>query len=248
MIASFLYDPEAKKGEKWTIAAEYKIPRLYHSSMLLLADGRVVSLGSEMQNINDFHPSSRRRPECFPSSPTGLCTDPFEYKMEIYEPPYLFLDVERPIVRSAPETVNYKQTFLVSLETDATKIETANFVRYSTSTHSTNMDQRLVELLIIQKNQTHLILQAPANSAIAPPGNYHLFLLREGMPSKAPTVRLKLGEGDQSLTALVNGIHVNPVNNGYPFNQDNGDSKTNSGLSVSYSGVLSIISLFALIN
>ena len=172
--------------------------------------------------------------------------------MEIYEPPYLFLNVERPIVRVTPERVGYKETFLVTMQTDATKIDKANFIRYSTSTHSTNMDQRLVELLIVQKNRTHLILQAPAHGAIAPPGNYHLFLLREGMPCKAPTIRLRLGEGDQTLRKLENGIAVNAVNTVPPkkdrtrrITDEDDDDDSNNGSALYVSVGLFLVSLFA---
>lgn len=44
-----LFNPLADTGKKWTTLSSASIPRLYHSGAILIADGRVVTLGSEMQ-------------------------------------------------------------------------------------------------------------------------------------------------------------------------------------------------------
>ena len=186
-----LFDPEAPAGQRWTSAGTMTVPRLYHSGLVLLADGRVVSTGSEEQNYVDVQ--GQNRTECFPNPGGQACTNPFEYRMEAFEPAYLSLPQERPAIRFAPAKTTYTSKFLVSMSTDATKVNKAAFLRYSTSTHSINMDQRYVELDILAVNTTHVYLQAPANSAIAPAGNYFLFLLRDGKPSVAATVNLNAG-------------------------------------------------------
>jgi hypothetical protein len=80
-----------------------------------------------------------------------------------------------------------------------------NMVRYSTSTHSTNTDQRLVELEFswIQEGSSNLEgnnstttmmmmeIQIPDSATLAPPGNWLLFVVDEGgVPSEGLTLNL----------------------------------------------------------
>jgi hypothetical protein len=69
--------------ETWTELAEYTRYRGYHSTALLLPDGRVLSAGGDGQ----------------PNA-------------EIFSPPYLFQG-KRPTITAAPATVGYGQTFRV---------------------------------------------------------------------------------------------------------------------------------------
>ena len=86
--AAELWDPAT---ENWTtLASSSGIPRVYHSTALLLPDGRVFSTGG-----ND-HP-----------------------EIEIYSPPYLFKGT-RPTITSAPLTVAYGQSFFVGTPNAAT--------------------------------------------------------------------------------------------------------------------------------
>ena len=82
--SSEMYDPESGK---WTIMDQQVYWRLYHSTALLLPDGRVAALGS---------------------NPTqGV----YEQRIEIYSPPYLFTDngelANRPTLTNIPTTINY---------------------------------------------------------------------------------------------------------------------------------------------
>ncbi len=80
--AAEMWDPAT---EQWTtLASSSGIPRVYHSTALLLPDGRVFSTGG-----ND-HP-----------------------EVEIFSPPYLFKGA-RPTITSAPLDVQYGNSFLVT--------------------------------------------------------------------------------------------------------------------------------------
>jgi hypothetical protein len=75
-----LWDPAT---EKWTTMAGYQRYRGYHSTAVLLPDGRLLSAGGDN-----------------------------EPNMEIFSPPYLFKGA-RPTISSAPAGVAYGQTFFV---------------------------------------------------------------------------------------------------------------------------------------
>ena len=81
--AAEVWDPDPTK-ENWTmLASSSGIPRVYHSTAVLLPDGRVLSMGGNGQRDS-----------------------------EIYSPPYLF-NGARPTITSAPTNVAYGQTFFV---------------------------------------------------------------------------------------------------------------------------------------
>lgn len=69
--------------ETWSNMASYTKYRGYHSTALLLPDGRVISSGGDGQ-------------------PNG----------EVYSPPYLFMGT-RPVISSAPTNINHGRTFFV---------------------------------------------------------------------------------------------------------------------------------------
>jgi chitodextrinase len=152
--------------EQWTTVASMHAPRLYHSEALLLLDGRVLSLGG-----------GRFDDVTIPSD---------QFNGEIYSPPYLFKG-PRPVISSAPSTLQYGQAFTVQTP-DAARIAKVAMVRFSSVTHSANMGQRYVPLSFTAGSGS-LSVTAPANSNVAPGGNYMLFILdTNGVPSIASVV------------------------------------------------------------
>ncbi len=162
--------------------------RVYHSTALLLPDGRVLTAGS---SVNAWVRASgggfTRR---------GV----HNYVPTIYSPPYLFKpdgtrrgDADRPQIVSLSDTeLNYGQQFELEyrLADDSAGIQSAVLVRPSSVTHSTNFEQRLVRLHFKQEDPL-IQVTAPWHPAIAPPGWYMLFLVDENnTPSKAVWVYL----------------------------------------------------------
>jgi hypothetical protein len=158
--------------------------RVYHSTALLLPDGRVLAAGSATADSN--------------RAPVN------NYVPTIYSPPYLFksdgaprTDADRPQIRSLSHTeLNYGEQFTVEyqLARDGAGIQSIVLVRPGSVTHSVNFEQRLVRLhyLLTNPDQGLAVVVAPWHPAIAPPGWYMLFLVdANGVPSKAAWVRLK---------------------------------------------------------
>jgi hypothetical protein len=156
-----LYDPET---ESWRPLAAMTVDRLYHSGALLLPDGRVMTAGS----------NPRRRVN--------------ELRIETYRPPYLFRG-PRPAVADAPDAVRYGESFEVETP-DAAGIDEVVLVRQCSTTHCLTTDQRLVELPIRDRDAARLSVEVPSNPNLLPPAYYLLFVLRDGVPSVAPFVRV----------------------------------------------------------
>ncbi|KAJ1562330.1 hypothetical protein HK096_011296 [Nowakowskiella sp. JEL0078] len=190
---------------------DYTIARLYHSGALLLPDGRIITTGSEENNYVDFPKILANK--CFPFNGSTItknwtsannvanagCTQPFEYRIEIFTPTYYSLP-KKPIITSSygisyPSIITYGSNFAVQMDTKASDVASISFIRYSTTTHSTNNEQVLVELIVSYSNLTHLIIEAPPNSFIATPGDWMLFpVASNGAIGHSVTIRLAAGK------------------------------------------------------
>jgi hypothetical protein len=170
VLAAELWDPAT---ERWSTLSRMSHYRLYHSTGLLLPDGRVLSMGSGQP------------------AATGLTDD---YTAEIFSPPYLFnqdgTPAARPNLDNVPLSIGYGQTMTVTTA-DPTGITKATWIRLSSVTHSFNMNQRMNYLAITARETGTITLQAPTNANLAPPGHYMLFLVNAGgVPSVAKIVRI----------------------------------------------------------
>jgi chitodextrinase len=155
-----LWDPATRA---WTKGPSQVENRGYHSTAVLLPDGRVLSAGDDVNG--------------------GIDRD----TAEIYSPPYLFRG-DRPAISSAPSSIGWGERFAVG--TPSVGVTRAVLVAPSAVTHSVDMNQRVVSLALAP-GAAGVELTAPANGRIAPPGYYMLFLLNDrGVPSVARWVRL----------------------------------------------------------
>jgi Domain of unknown function (DUF1929)/Glyoxal oxidase N-terminus len=163
-----LFDPVA---ERWSTMCSMQVPRLYHSTAVLLPDGRVLMLGKD----GIFNPPPYNYPE---------------HRVEIFSPPYLFRG-PRPVLAAAPAVVEYNSQLVVDTP-DAPSVAAAAFLSPGAATHSFNMSQRYVGLTIVSRSANQLILQTPPHANIAPPGYYMLFLVKaNGVPSVARFIQLQ---------------------------------------------------------
>jgi hypothetical protein len=170
VLGTEVWDPTTRH---WSSLAEQHVRRLYHSTALLLPDGRVLSAGGG---------------EPAGEGPKGKVVDTDHRDAQIFSPYYLFRGT-RPVITAAPRTVKYGQQFEVKTP-DASRIRKVTFIRLGSTTHAYNFDQRL-NYLQYKVSGASLTLTAPANGNLAPPGHYMLFLLNEqGVPSVAKIVRL----------------------------------------------------------
>lgn len=157
-----VWDPTTGVWDSW---ASNVVTRIYHSTTILLPDGRLLHTGSgDGGNL------------------------PRELSAELFSPPYLFQG-PRPSVISAPAGVGYGETFEVATE-DAGTVVAASWVRLSSVTHAFDQNQRFVPLSF-RRSAGGVTLTAPASPNEAPPGHYMLFLVNgNGVPSMAKIIRV----------------------------------------------------------
>jgi hypothetical protein len=166
------YDPATGQ---WQLMAAATIPRLYHSTALLLPDGRVVAAGG--------NPEGGHSVAWDPPDPEE------EMRIEVFSPPYLFRG-PRPSIGAVVEEWSYGQQVAVPTP-QAAQIRWAHLVKNGVTTHSFDAGQRLVDLPIVSRDAAALRVAVTANRNLAPPGWYMLFVVdTDGVPSVATWVHL----------------------------------------------------------
>ncbi|RKO87367.1 hypothetical protein BDK51DRAFT_28156 [Blyttiomyces helicus] len=201
-------------GKQWTSLANATVPRLYHSGVVLLPSGHVITTGSEMQNYVDFWGPGGPKANCYPAAPNGVpapsCTSPFEQRIERCTPPYLLnTSIQRPNITAFPASLTYNSTFKITV---SGPVDRVTLIRYTTTTHGVNTDQRFIELPILAKNGNDLYLGSPPHGGYVPPGNQMLWALNQGVPSIAATVNLQ--SGPQVLVPIPAGATAGNVPGG----------------------------------
>jgi hypothetical protein len=156
-----LFDPNT---ETWAPMASQNTNRTYHSTAILLADGRVISGGAN----------------------TG---EPEETTVELYSPPYLFKGTRPTISSVNPSNLDHGDPCTISTP-NAAAVDRVVLLKPGANTHSTNFDQRHVELSFTT-GSGQVTATIPTNRALVPPGYYMVFILNgSGVPSIARFVHV----------------------------------------------------------
>jgi hypothetical protein len=195
VLAAELWNPAT---EQWTTLAPLQVPRNYHSTAVLLRDGRILAAGGGL-----------------PPGTGG--SDVNHQDAQVFSPPYLYRG-PRPDLTSAPAEVRYGEAFLIETPQAAT-IATVRWIRLSSVTHSFNENQRS-NVLPFTVTRAGVFATAPRDSNLCPPGHYFLYILNAGgVPSLGRVVRVTrppAGErvfGDQGL--VMRGARPNPARQGW---------------------------------
>lgn len=136
--------------------------RNYHSTALLLPDGRVWTAGGNG-----------------PGQPTLAEANPnVQEQIEIYTPPYP--PGPRPTIVSCSESVGYGGLFIVTMAAPVAENYIVSIMRCGNCTHAWNSGQRSVWCTWDSGHAVgQMIVTAPPNGNLAPPGYWMVFVLDE---------------------------------------------------------------------
>jgi hypothetical protein len=182
-----IWDPDT---ETWTEVDTAAADRLYHSTALLLPDGRVLT-GGGTTNYRSKTLDKRKT-------------------VEFYTPPNLLTQNGAPAIR--PQLEVNKTAFRWGGQLTATadqKIDRVTLLGFGTVTHSFDMGQRFIELEFTpQVVGNKLKIDAPSNANLAPPGYYMMFAInKKGVYSEAKIIHLTAGGAIASVVGQPDPQH-----------------------------------------
>ena len=163
-----IWDPATGQ---WSVESSGIKARLYHSTALLLPDGRVLVAGG------------------------GAPGPVFQTNAEIFSPDYLFSAQGGPVARPEITAVSDNdlalgQTFNINVG-GGIDIGRVTVLKAGTVTHSVNMEQRISDLTFTENGGT-LTATLPASGTELTPGYYLLTVLTTaGVPSESVMVRVQ---------------------------------------------------------
>ncbi|KAH9048036.1 glyoxal oxidase [Lactarius hengduanensis] len=227
-----IYNPNAPAGSRWSTAGlgSSSIPRLYHSSALLLPDGSVMIAGSNPNvdvNLTTIYPTT--------------------YTAEYFYPPY-FSASTRPVPQNIPTTLSYGgNSFDITVPSasysGAGNAAAANtsvwLIRQGFTTHAMNMGQRIMQLnntFTVQDDGTITLhtAQLPPLPALFQPGPAFLYVTINGIPSNGTYVIVGNGKvGPQSTapaSVLPPSVLSAAQSNGSSNSTNNGTGNNNAAL------------------
>ncbi|WOL11316.1 hypothetical protein Cni_G20078 [Canna indica] len=196
-FSPYLYNPNAPGGERFTVLNPSSVARMYHSTAILLADGRVLVGGSNPYKEYTYN-----------------VTYPTELRLETFTPHYMeeFFDHKRPsnisIERGGNSSVGsgikYGEEFGVLFQIGK-RAKQLEFVAYAPpfNTHSQSMSQRMLKLECRRAeiiggggggrhdggHAVRAVLVAPPSAVAAPSGYYLLTVVNGGIPSRSEWLR-----------------------------------------------------------
>jgi hypothetical protein len=201
VLQPMIYNPNAPAGSRWSSAGlgNSTVPRLYHSTALLLPDGSVMVAGSN------------------PNPDVNLTTlYPTTYTAEYFYPPY-FGASTRPAPQNVPKTLSYGgDPFDITVPNasytgnadDAAGNTTVWLIRPGFTTHAMNMGQRSMQLnntFTVQTDGSIVVhtAQLPPFPNLFQPGPALLFVTINGIPSNGTFVTVGNGQISTQPTGPV---------------------------------------------
>jgi hypothetical protein len=198
VLPTEMWDPATGQ---FTVMASIAVYRGYHSTALLLADGRVLSAGGNVGGPN----------------------------AQLFSPPYLFAGA-RPSIASAPVSAGYGQTVFVGTP-DAASVSKVTLLKQASVTHTNSMSQGFQPLSFTKTSTgLNVTMPANANLA-TPGYYMLFILNGSGVPSVGSIIQISAtaaavgtvtGKVTNTAGAPISGASVSSGGNGAITGADGG--------------------------
>ncbi|XP_059637935.1 aldehyde oxidase GLOX-like [Cornus florida] len=187
VLKPIIYRHNSPIGSRFEIQNPSTIPRMYHSTAILLRDGRVLVSGSNPHQFYNF---------------TNVLF-PTELSLEAFSPSYLdagYASLRPKIVSPVSQTkVGYGQKVTIRFTVMGVineNLVSVTMIAPSFNTHSFSMNQRLLVLggNNVQKveNSTYeMTVMTPSSGNLAPSGYYLIFVIHQEIPSEGIWIHIQ---------------------------------------------------------
>ena len=180
VLPTEMWDPATGQFTQMASIAAY---RGYHSTALLLPDGRVVSTGGNLGGVNG----------------------------QTFSPPYLFAG-PRPAISSAPTGVGYGQTAFIGTP-DAANITQVTWLRTGSTTHTFDESARFMRLNFTRTNGGLNVTMPASGNVAPPGYYMLFLLSGAGVPSVAKIIQItQSGGATGTLAGAVTNTSGSPLN------------------------------------
>jgi hypothetical protein len=183
VVVAERFDP---KTETWQPMATQHRTRTYHNTAVLMPDGRVM--------VGGHAPISTAYLSDIDLSSLGFSQgDGRDPSFEIYSPPYVFRN-DRPVIKNIPKgAADVVRGQVLTVNTDQPQtIESAVLIRRTAITHLVDGDQRAIMLPIVARGANFLQVKIPSAAAVAPGGEYMLFINKTTADGPVPSISTPL--------------------------------------------------------
>ncbi|XP_059638113.1 aldehyde oxidase GLOX-like [Cornus florida] len=187
VLKPIIYLPVSPIGSRFEVQNPTTVPRMYHSTAILLRDGRVLIGGSNPHELYKF---------------TGVLF-PTELRLEAFSPSYLDSGsaILRPKIVSPVPQVKLGYGKKLTVQFTVTGVLNGNLVSItmvapSFNTHSFSMNQRLLVLgggnvVKVGKSTYEVTVMTPGSGNLAPSGYYLLFVVHQEIPSEGIWIHIQ---------------------------------------------------------
>jgi hypothetical protein len=176
-----IWDPATGQFTQMASIAAY---RGYHSTALLLPDGRVLSAGGNVGGAN----------------------------AQIFSPPYLSAGAQ-PTISSAPAGVGYGQTVFIGTS-DAATVTQVTWLRTGSTTHTFDESQRFMRLSFTQASSGLNVTMPSSGNISPPGYYMLFLVNSSGIPSVADIIQIAAnGATTGTLTGIVTNTSGQPLAN-----------------------------------